>query len=215
MVFTADDYRRVIHATPAFQVVLNGVLLTHAVLFVGYSLSDTNFRLLLDNQLTVLNGRVPPRYAIMEDVGPAESDLLWRTARLRVLPYPRGEHGEVGHCLATLADRTAPPSRAISRGQEWFGRGRAGARCDGRARRSDARRSDARRSDAQHAPPRGHWRSPVVHLDAAPVAQASGSGPVESARSMSPASETCCAPPTAVRRGRRRRWRLFAFSAAC
>jgi hypothetical protein len=107
MVFTADDYRRVIHANPAFQAVLSGILLTHAVLFVGYSLSDTNFRLLLDNQLTIFNGNVPPRYAIMSGVGPAECDILWKTAKLRVLPYPDGQHGELARCLTALADQSS------------------------------------------------------------------------------------------------------------
>jgi SIR2-like protein/CHAT domain-containing protein len=105
MVFTADDYRRVIHANPAFQAVLGGILLTHAVLFVGYSLNDTNFRLLLDNQLTVFNGNVPPRYAVLSGVGPEECDILWKTAKLQVLPYPEGQHQEVGRCLAALADQ--------------------------------------------------------------------------------------------------------------
>jgi hypothetical protein len=107
MVFTADDYRRVIHANPAFQSVLGGILLTNAVLFVGYSLSDTNFRLLLDNHLTIFEGNVPPRYAIMEDVGPAESEILWKTARLQVLSYPKDQHGEVERCLVALAGLVA------------------------------------------------------------------------------------------------------------
>jgi hypothetical protein len=113
MVFTADDYRRVIHANPAFQAVLGGILLTHAVLFVGYSLSDTNFRLLLDNHLTIFNGNVPPRYAILSGVGAAERDILWKTAKLQVLPYPEGQHQEVGRCLAALADES---SNAVSGG---------------------------------------------------------------------------------------------------
>ena len=101
--FTADDYRRVIHANPAFQAVISGIPLTHTVLFVGYSLSDTNFRLLLDNHLTIFNGNVPPRYALLSGVGDAESEILWKTAKLQVLPYPEGQHAEVGRCLAALA----------------------------------------------------------------------------------------------------------------
>lgn len=110
MVFTADDYRRIIHATPAFQAVLGGILLTHAVLFVGYSLNDVNFRLLLDNQLTVFNGHVPPRYALLSGVGPAEADLLWQTAKLQVLSYPDGQHDQVGKFLGQLAEESAPRS---------------------------------------------------------------------------------------------------------
>ncbi|MBL8352756.1 MAG: SIR2 family protein [Burkholderiaceae bacterium] len=106
LVLTADDYRRVVHENPAFQASINGILMTHAVVFVGYSLSDINFKLLLDGQLTAFRGRVPPRFAVMSGVGPVERDTLWRTARLRVLPYPEGRHEDVLAFLDALADLT-------------------------------------------------------------------------------------------------------------
>jgi len=108
MVFSANDYRRLIHATPAFQAVFSSILMTNALLFVGYSLSDTNFRLLLDQQFTVFRGQVPPRYALLSGVGEAEADILWQTARLQVLPYPEGEHHHLEDFLARLAKTTAP-----------------------------------------------------------------------------------------------------------
>lgn len=107
IVFTTDDYRRVIHSSPAFQAMMTSLLLNHAVLFVGYSLSDTNFRLLLDNQLTIFNENVPPRYALMHDIGAAEREILWQTARLGVFSYPRGRHEVVERFLTALADRAA------------------------------------------------------------------------------------------------------------
>ena len=107
MVFTADDYRRITYDNPAFQSFLSALLLSHAVLFVGYSLNDPNFRLLLDSQLTTFDGEVPSRYAVMAGVGPVESDLMWRTARIRVLSYPVGQHEYVGQVLRTLADRSS------------------------------------------------------------------------------------------------------------
>ena len=105
MIFTAEDYRRVIHANPAFQAVLSSLLLTRAVLFIGYSLGDPNFRLLLDSQLTIFNEQVPPRYAVMTEVGKVEQDILWRTARIRVLPYAKGRHEEVGRFVRTIRER--------------------------------------------------------------------------------------------------------------
>ncbi|HYC76911.1 MAG TPA: SIR2 family protein, partial [Planctomycetota bacterium] len=114
MVFTADEYRRVIHANPAFQAVMNGILLTHALVFVGYSLSDVNFRLLLDSQLTTFRGGVPPRFAVMSGVGAAERELLWRTAKLRVLPYPEERHEEAARFLAAVADATGRPAKTAA-----------------------------------------------------------------------------------------------------
>lgn len=106
LVFTADDYRRIVHANPAFQSMMSGILMTHAIVFVGYSLNDVNFRLLLDGQLTTFRGRVPPRFAVMNGVGPAECEMLWRIARLRVLPYPKDKHEHLGAFLHALAATT-------------------------------------------------------------------------------------------------------------
>ncbi|HEY0972276.1 MAG TPA: SIR2 family protein [Gemmatimonadales bacterium] len=109
IVLTAEDYRRIIHANPAFQAVLSSLLLTHAVLFVGYSLNDPNFRLLLDGQLTTFGEDVPGRYALMSGVGEVERDVLWRTARLRVFSYEENRHECVGEFLADLASRCQTP----------------------------------------------------------------------------------------------------------
>jgi CHAT domain-containing protein len=114
LVFTADDYRRVVHANPAFQAVMSGILMSHVILFVGYSLGDVNFRLLLDGQLTTFRGRVPPRFAVMSGVGPAERETLWRTARLRVIPYPEGKHEEVGAFVRALSAASAPKGRTTA-----------------------------------------------------------------------------------------------------
>jgi hypothetical protein len=109
MVFSTEDYQRVIHESPAFQATMASILMTNAVVFVGYSLNDVNFRLLLDQQLSVFRGHVPPRYALLAGVGDVEAQLLWRTARLRVLRYPAGEHHHVQRFLTTLADAVSAP----------------------------------------------------------------------------------------------------------
>lgn len=104
LVLTSEDYRRIIHANPAFQQVMAAILLTHAVIFVGYSLSDPNFRLLLESQLTVFGTEAPPRYALMEGVGHVEAQVLDRTTGIEVIPYPRGEHQSVARFLRAIAD---------------------------------------------------------------------------------------------------------------
>ena len=111
MVFTSEDYRRITHANPAFQAMMSAILLSHAVLFVGYSLSDPNFRLLLDSQLTTFGTEAPPRYALMENVGDAEKQILRRTAGIEVISYPKGAYGEVAGLLNYLAGESVrrPP----------------------------------------------------------------------------------------------------------
>jgi hypothetical protein len=109
IVFATEDYRRIIHANPAFQSVMSTILLSNAILFVGYSLSDPNFRLLLESQLTTFGAQAPPRYAIMEGVGPYERALMERTMGIRVLSYPKGEHQRVDQLLQELAGASAAP----------------------------------------------------------------------------------------------------------
>lgn len=106
LVFTSEDYRRITHANPAFQSMMAAILLSHAVVFVGYSLNDPNFRLLLDSQLSVFGTQAPPRYALMEGVGTLEAQILRRTAGIEAISYPRGEHDCVSTFLNTLASAT-------------------------------------------------------------------------------------------------------------
>lgn len=103
LVFTSEDYRKITHANPAFQSMMAAILLSHAVVFVGYSLSDPNFRLLLEGQLSVFGTQAPPRYALMEGVGALETQVLRRTAGIGVISYPRGEHENVASFLRVLA----------------------------------------------------------------------------------------------------------------
>ncbi len=104
VVLTSRDYAEIIHANPAFNEAFTGLLLTKALFFVGYSLSDPDFRLLMDRQLTHFKGFVPERYALMTGVGPVEQDVLWRTARVRVISYENqsGKHAEVLQFLENL-----------------------------------------------------------------------------------------------------------------
>jgi hypothetical protein len=87
LVLTTSDYREIIHSNPAFNAIFSAILLTNAILFIGYSISDPDFRLLLDRQLTTFKGNVPERYALMSGIGEIERDVLWRSARIRVIPY--------------------------------------------------------------------------------------------------------------------------------
>ena len=102
MVLTTRDYQNIIHANPAFNSLFSALLLTKSVLFLGYSLNDPDFQLLFDRQLTIFRGSVPERYALMTGVGKVERDVLWRTARIRVLPYDEGKHEQVLEFLQTL-----------------------------------------------------------------------------------------------------------------
>jgi len=82
--------------------------LTHSVLFVGYSLADPDFNLLLDRQLLTFRGFAPERYALMSGIGKVEEEYLWRVCQIRVIPYPGGQHEAVPAFFQRLADRLDP-----------------------------------------------------------------------------------------------------------
>src|SRR5262249_52539153 len=102
LILTARDYREIIHSNPAFNTFFSALLLTNAILFVGYSLSHPDFHILLDRQLAAFKGYIPPRYALMSGVNSVEDDVLWRTAQIKVIPYAEGRHEEVLTFLSDL-----------------------------------------------------------------------------------------------------------------
>ncbi len=105
LVFTSRDYRDLIHANVAFSAAFSAILLTHSVLFVGYSLADPDFNLLLDRQLLTFRGFVPERYALMSGIGKVEEEYLWRVCHIRVIAYPQGQHDALPRFLGQLAAR--------------------------------------------------------------------------------------------------------------
>ena len=108
LVFTSRDYRDLIHGNAAFSAAFSAILLTHSVLFVGYSLADPDFNLLLDRQLLTFRGFAPERYALMSGIGKVEEEYLWRVCQIRVIPYPEGQHEAVPAFFQRLADRLEP-----------------------------------------------------------------------------------------------------------
>ena len=114
IILTSRDYRKITHERPAFSSVFSALLMTNAVLFLGYSLGDPDLNLLLDGQLSTFKDVVPPRFALMEDVGEVGSLVLKKSAGIDVQSYEKGRHEEVLEYLKALEDRgrQAPSSRS-------------------------------------------------------------------------------------------------------
>ncbi len=95
IVLSTKSYRELIHANPAFNAVISAILLNFSILFVGYSLNDPDFRLLMERQITDFKGTTPIRYALMDGIGAVEAQILQRNAGIQVIGYPKGKHSEV------------------------------------------------------------------------------------------------------------------------
>ena len=82
--------------------------MTHALLFIGYSLNDLNFRLLMESQLSTFGPGMPPRYALMPDVGENERAILKRNAGIEVLSYDTSKYGHrpVAALLGHIRDQS-------------------------------------------------------------------------------------------------------------
>jgi len=101
IVLTETDYEQMIYANEAFKRSFITLLMTNAVLFVGYSVTDIDFRLLLGHQAELFRSKGPPRYALMTGLGQIERNSLSRKT-IQVLPYDN--HSEVPEFLQLLRD---------------------------------------------------------------------------------------------------------------
>ena len=111
IVLTTQDYRQIIHANPAFNDVFSAIMMTKSVLFIGYSISDPDFRLLLDRQLTNFSGSVPIRYALFKRTNEIEHEFMMKSANIRVIPYD--DHEEIVHFLQKLSDELTAGSDSL------------------------------------------------------------------------------------------------------
>ena len=114
VVLTARDYREIIHQNPAFNAMFSALLMTNAVLFLGYSLGDPDLNLLLDSQLSAFSDRVPPRYALMMDVGEVQRTVMKQSAGIDVQSFPKGEYDSVPKYLAAPLRRCGSGKLRVS-----------------------------------------------------------------------------------------------------
>src|ERR1019366_471052 len=88
LVLTEEQYRSVIHG-PQFlhlRKFLSGQKASRRMLFIGYSVSDRDFQLLLEETAEQLRRKVP-MYAIVPDANLYDQDEKLRKYNLRLVTY--------------------------------------------------------------------------------------------------------------------------------
>jgi hypothetical protein len=114
IVLSTRDYDRMILRNPHVRSFLFGAVLNHTLLFVGYSLSDPDFNLLLRELTLMFENYVPVHYALLPDTGVFEREHLLRRMNIHVIPYhPADNHREVADVLRQLHD-LAPAALALA-----------------------------------------------------------------------------------------------------
>jgi hypothetical protein len=105
IVLSSRDYDRMILRNPHVRSFLFGAVLSHTLLFAGYSLRDPDFDLILRELTLVFENYVPDHYALLPNPGAFEMDHLLRRMNIHAIPYdPADNHREAAEVLRVLHD---------------------------------------------------------------------------------------------------------------
>jgi hypothetical protein len=103
IVLTEDDYDSMIFQKPHLRLFMHALGLSYTLLFVGYSLRDPDYRLILKELNLTFEGYAPPRFAFVADATEVEIDQLKKTLNIEPIPYSStNHHQEVVQLLEEL-----------------------------------------------------------------------------------------------------------------
>ncbi|WP_227722639.1 SIR2 family protein [Yersinia proxima] len=104
-VLTKSDFFRARSEYPGFFRTLESLFLTHTLLFVGYSLSDPDIQLLLENN-TITYPSDNPHYAVMaKGTHPAIKAVFYKTNNVDVIEFdPKNSYQELTDSLWALCE---------------------------------------------------------------------------------------------------------------
>jgi hypothetical protein len=115
IVLTASDYDEMILFSPHTRSFLHGAMLNYTLLFVGYSLSDPDFQLVLRELSLMFQNRVPKHYALVPNCGDFAKEHLLRRLNVQAIAYdPAGGHREAVDVLEELQAIASFPPRAMA-----------------------------------------------------------------------------------------------------
>jgi len=113
IVLTSQDYDRLILRYPHVRSFLQAIFLNYAVLFVGYSLHDPDFQLVLKELRLIFECYTPTQYALLPDAHEFTAEHLMARMNIQVIPYSSADgHGGVNEFLRSL-QQAAPYREAI------------------------------------------------------------------------------------------------------
>jgi hypothetical protein len=115
IVLTASDYDRMILFSPHSRSFLHGAMLNYTLLFVGYSLSDPDFQLVLSELSLMFQNRVPKHYALIPNCGDFAKEHLLRRLNVQAIGYdPADGHREAVDVLEELQAIAPFPARVMA-----------------------------------------------------------------------------------------------------
>lgn len=112
VVIGVGDYRKASQTNHLYRITLEALLRDKTLMFLGYSLNDPGFVLLLDQVRGAFQGYNPGHFALMaaDRVGPIAARRFEEDYGIRVLTYvPSEGHPEVANFLADLVTAVGAP----------------------------------------------------------------------------------------------------------
>ena len=110
IILTSRDYDRLILRNPHARSFLQAVFLNYTVLFVGYSLGDPDFQLILSELTLIFQNYIPTHFALLPEPPEFTVDHLLNRMNIQTLPYSTNdEHKEALEVLQIL-QKDAPYS---------------------------------------------------------------------------------------------------------
>lgn len=106
IILTDRDYREAIFKNRRYRENLKKLFEDKSLLFIGFSFRDPSINLLLQEILTVSEGRTRAHYAFMNDIGDIKKNYFWKSMNLRVVTYPTidNSHIVLSNMLKLLRD---------------------------------------------------------------------------------------------------------------
>lgn len=106
IILTDRDYREAIFKNRRYRENLKKLFEDKSLLFIGFSFRDPSINLLLQEILTVSEGRTRAHYAFMNDIGDIKKNFFWKSMNLRVVTYPTidNSHIVLSYMLKSLRD---------------------------------------------------------------------------------------------------------------
>ena len=103
IVLTSRDYDRLILRSPHARSFLQAVFLNYTLLFVGYSLRDPDFQLILRELTLMFENYIPVHYALIPNAAEFTVEHLLARMNIQTIPYsPDNDHREAVEILERL-----------------------------------------------------------------------------------------------------------------
>lgn len=109
IVLTTSDYQKIINENQSTRLLLNSILSTKILIFVGFSLSDPHINTILDNIKSINNGITLSHYVLLNESSNFKISSFENKYGVKVISYTPSDysHPEVIEFLRALAHETS------------------------------------------------------------------------------------------------------------